>query len=287
MKTYGLRLLLTALLAGAVFMGWNYCREKRPDWEAERAYEQMRETAGRGTSVQNGADGPQERAYPDFSALRETYPDIVAWIWGPGIVIDYPVVQGEDNAFYLEHLADGTPNRNGAIFLDFRSSGDLTDPLTVLYGHHIRGGRMFSSLSGYKEQDYYEEHPFLYLDTPQGRYRLELFAGVVTDAEWETFDLGMSEEERRAWLEELERRSTFRSSWEPEAEGRFAALCTCTYEYSNARYVLYGQLKDVTEKGDRGNETDKNLDPAGDPDQDGNVGAECNEPGAGKADRPV
>ena len=162
------------------------------------------------------------------------------------------MVQGSDNQYYLEHLADGTPNRNGAIFMYFQNAPGFTDDLTVLYGHHIRGGRMFSSLEEYRSQAYYEAHPEIYLYTPDQSYRIRLFAGVVTDGARETFFLNMDPEEKEDWLSQRLSRSDFQADFQPDPEKGFCALCTCTYDYSDARYVVYGQLEPFLENGKEG-----------------------------------
>ena len=59
-------------------------------------------------------------------ALQEVNPDVFGWIYSPDTTINYPVVQGDDNAYYLKHLADGTENRNGYPFLDIQNRTDLT-----------------------------------------------------------------------------------------------------------------------------------------------------------------
>lgn len=245
MKKLFLRLLLLCLLAGAVFTGLQFYRNKKPDWESEAFYE--------GLQIQLADEIRTQTVQtleirPDFKKLKKENPDIIAWIYSPGTAINYPVVQGNDNQFYLEHLSDRTPNRNGSIFMDFRNRSDFQDPLTVLYGHHIRGGRMFSSLREYRDPDYYEEHPSLFLYTPETAYEVSVFAGVVTDAASETFPLDLAPEKRRSWLQELKNRSDFWAGWEPTADGNILALCTCTYEYNNARYVIYGQLKEAKEQ---------------------------------------
>ena len=73
----------------------------------------------------------------DFSDLKEINPEIVGWIKGEGTGIDYPVMQADNNSYYLKHLYNGEYNNNGSIFMDYRNSGDFSDKNTVLYGHHM------------------------------------------------------------------------------------------------------------------------------------------------------
>ena len=113
----------------------------------------------------------------DVAELRRISGGAVAWIYSEDTVIDYPVMQGTDNSYYLTHLYDGTDNKVGAIFLDYRNSADFSDKNSVLYGHHMKSGKMFASLEGYKDQDYYNGHPHLFLYTQGRTYRIDLFAG--------------------------------------------------------------------------------------------------------------
>ena len=152
-------------------------------------------------------------------------------------------MQGTDNSYYLKHLYTGEYNGAGSIFLDSRNSSDFSDRHIVVYGHHMQNGSMFSSLTGYKKQDYYEAHPILYLITPEKNYEIEVFAGYVAsvkDDAWQiTFD---SEERFQAWIGRAIEKSTFSSAIMPAATDRIITLSTCSYEFDNARYVLLGIL---------------------------------------------
>ncbi len=61
----------------------------------------------------------------DFDELKEINEDVAAWLYIPDTIINYPVVQGEDNNFYLKHLLDGTYNANGCLFVDCKNSADF------------------------------------------------------------------------------------------------------------------------------------------------------------------
>lgn len=181
----------------------------------------------------------------DFEALREVNSDIVAWLFSEGTPIHYPVARGEDNEFYLHHLFDRSEGRCGTIFLEAQNAPDFSDPHSILYGHHMKDGSMFKSLKGYQEQSYYEEHPVLLLVTPEKRWRAEVFAGYVADTGSDAWKLDFSNPtERKRWIEEQQEKSTFRSEVVPGDRERILTLSTCSYEFSNARFVVHAVLRE-------------------------------------------
>ncbi len=178
----------------------------------------------------------------DFETLQAEHPDIIGWIYSPDTPINYPVVQGEDNQYYVDHLVDGTPHGSGAIFLDFRNSPDLSDLNSLIYGHNMTNKAMFGSIRNYRNQSYYDEHPLLWIFTPECAYRVDLIAGCVTAADSDDYDLLETEEDLQSLLSELTAKSTFKSKLKSSYVSRIVVLSTCTYEYDNARYILIGNL---------------------------------------------
>ena len=81
----------------------------------------------------------------DFSALDFQNPDVVAWIQIPGTQINYPVVQGKDNDYYLHRDLNGQKSTAGTIFLDYADQADFSSLHNVLYGHHMKNGSMFKT----------------------------------------------------------------------------------------------------------------------------------------------
>ena len=88
----------------------------------------------------------------DFASLQAENPDVVGWIYSPDTVINYPVMKGETNDTYLHTMLNGQYNSSGSIFMDYRNNPDLSDYVTILYGHHMKNGSMFvSPFIGWKE----------------------------------------------------------------------------------------------------------------------------------------
>ena len=100
----------------------------------------------------------------DFEALRQLGGDVIGWICLPDTVINYPVVQGRDNSYYLDHFPDGTSSVGGSIFADCACPSDFSGQNTILYGHNMRDGSMFALIDDYIDPAFCEAHPFFYLN---------------------------------------------------------------------------------------------------------------------------
>jgi len=185
--------------------------------------------------------------YVDFEALRETYTGIVGWIKLEGTPIDYPIMQTDNNWFYLGHLPDGTSHRSGSIFLDYRSSPDFSDKSMLIYGHYSRTQDMFGSLEQYRKQEYFETHPVIYIYTPQCDYEMVLIAGYLVDSGVgaEVPPLKFSDDDAfMRHIEKIKRLSFFQTDVEVTPDDRIIGLATCAYDYTNARWILVGILKE-------------------------------------------
>lgn len=179
----------------------------------------------------------------DLDQFFSDYPDAIAWIYCPDTKIDYGVVEGEDNDFYLYRYLDGSYSISGSLFADCNCSRDFSDENTVIYGHHMNDGTKFASLMNYRENGYYEKHPVMYLSTPNMNYRVELFTSYLTDADSDTYTFRFdSTEAYAAWLQRMRSQSDFQSDVSLSTSDRIVTLSTCSYEYYDARYVVQGKL---------------------------------------------
>ena len=182
----------------------------------------------------------------DFDLLRAQNPDIAAWIYSPDTPINYPILQAADNSYYLTRLVDGSYNKYGSLFLDYRNPADLSDWNSVVYGHNMKNESMFGSLLGYQDQGYFEAHPKLYLLTPGASYVIRVAAGCLIPSDSPLYNSLNPEEAQRArliadWLAA----SDFTSGLTPTHQDRLITLSTCSYEYDTARYVVLGVLEQL------------------------------------------
>ena len=229
-------LVLLAAIAVMTYAGAQLFEAEQVYQEGNAAYEDLNDRVNK-----SPADTAERKI--DFVELKAISRDAVAWLYSPGTVIDYPVMKANDYSYYLRRLPDGTSNANGSLFIDYNCAPDFSDPLTVIYGHNMKSGRMFGSLTGYRAQSYYDKHPTMFLYTEQGDYRIELLYGFVIGAgQWRERAF-MYPENVQALLAYAAHNTTFVSSAQYEADDRIAALSTCSYEFDDARYVVIGRLR--------------------------------------------
>lgn len=141
-------------------------------------YYQNRQVLAKAQTLYTHEDGMKQRKPGEirqsFDDLRKVNEDIVGWIEMNDTMIQYPIVQSNDNAFYLtrNYIKDDT--RAGSIFMDYRNDVLHESPNTVLYGHRMRDGSMFAGLTNYLKKDFFQDHRTFQYDTLYQSYEAEI-----------------------------------------------------------------------------------------------------------------
>ncbi|MDR2357418.1 MAG: class B sortase [Oscillospiraceae bacterium] len=199
----------------------------------------------------NYVDNPAPDYWPevDFEGLRGVNPDFTAWLLCVGTNVNYPVVHGADNTYYLTHLFDHRQNGSGSLFIDSRNSLGFADRNTIIYGHNMRNHSMFWTLTRYRDQSFFNAHPTFRLLTPDGDYEIQLFAGYVASTSNEAWRIRFSsDDDFLEWISATKGYSAFSSDVSVEAGDRVVTLSTCAYDFDDARYVLFGKLSLVADR---------------------------------------
>ena len=188
----------------------------------------------------------------DFDSLRAVNEDVIGWMIQEGTEINFPIVQGEDNEYYLTHLYTGAVNRTGSIFADAGNSPYFTDMCTYLYGHNRKNGSMFASLPNYLDEEYYRAHPTMTVITPYEDYAAEIFACVRESAEqeetWRVKQFS-GRGEYEAFVQSILDRSRLDTGIVPQWGDPLLALCTCTNEVHEERYIVFARLRPIVYAG--------------------------------------
>lgn len=203
-------------------------------WTYRRDAEQYRQTA---QSAVVSAAAPLASSKPsqlpftvDWAALRERNSELTGWLYCEGTPINYPVMQSGDNVRYLQRGFDGEKNEAGALFFDCRNNVWKPDEQLIIYGHQMYDGSMFGTLTEYESPDYRDAHPVLYLLTPDGSYRAEVFASRLIEGSADLFDTGFeSSADYDSFLRLARRQSYWETDVTVSAEDSILTLVTCSY----------------------------------------------------------
>ena len=194
-------------------------------------------------------DAP-ERIAVDWAALLADYSSVAAWIQLPALELEYPVMQAQDNEYFLHRAPDETSLFAGSIFLDSQNSPGLENYNTLVYGHNMRDGSMFAKLSRYADPDVLSSCPYFWLYTPAGDFLYRIFSVHCTSSTGNTYTIRFPDyasfcEWRQEMLEASDPDTGF-----PETEldskdnagyGKVVTLSTCTGD-SSIRQTVQGLL---------------------------------------------
>lgn len=145
-----------------------------------------------------GTQAPREYVSPvDFDQLRSVNPDIYAWLEIPNTEISYPLLQSsEDDSYYLDRGSDGTYDYDGSLYTEATyNNREFTDPVTVVYGHNKRDGKMFSNLQlCYSGEQDMTDHSEIIVYLPERELHFTVFAAVPFDNRHILYNYDFTEE---------------------------------------------------------------------------------------------
>ncbi len=232
--------IITLILIGVIIYSvYNLASIGYGYWKARNAYSSLEEVAG----VTAGLNFKV-----DWEKLKEKNPDIKGWIYLKDSPINYPIVQGKDNDYYLTHMADKQWSGNGAIFLDYRHENPFEDFLTIIYGHRMRDGSMFHDIIKYRDEDYYKKHKEFLISTPEKKYKLKVIGAVTLPADSPQYKFSFNGVEKENYINWIRENSEVKTDpIDVNADDKIVMLSTCTYEFDDARLVVFGKLEEIAE----------------------------------------
>ncbi len=255
----GIRILLFLTFLGFIlFAAWNLLSIRQAYVVSEKNYQDLANsyavTVPADTSAKSSGEAPdteetavtEPKEYApisvDFDALRQEGGEIVGWVYCEDTVINYPVTHHADNDYYLHRLPNGTYSAGGSIFLECKNQPDFSDWNNVLYGHHMKDRSMFGSLDQYRDQEYADEHPILYLLTPEQDYKICVIGGYTTISTSDSYAIPYDEVGWEELVQKAVENTEFTPQFTAEPGQKLITLSTCSYEFDEARFILVGTL---------------------------------------------
>ena len=199
------------------------------------------------TVVENGEEVslPVMKNPIDFASLTEVNEDIVGWLRIRALDISYPVVQGEDNDYYLHRTFEKTDNFAGCLFMNCDNRDDYTDQNTIIYGHNMKDGSMFGKLKQFNEAETFKKSKFFWMFTADRIYQYRIFSAAVVNKTGMTYQVMFKDEEFTPWITSMFENSVVENDdVTVTKDDRIMTLSTCTGDDAT-RFVVLGKLTQV------------------------------------------
>lgn len=195
------------------------------------------------------SESGRESALSGYENLLKINPQILGWIAIPGTQLSFPLLQGEDNDYYLHHDIYGRESRYGAIFADYKANLYGGESNIIIYGHHMRNGSMFGSLEEYDSRSYYEEHPSFFLFLPEEEREYEIIAVLKNDIysrekepfQYYDYERIETKEMFDKYCQGIKSHSLYDTGLAAEYGDELVTLCTCSYSGKDERLLIVGR----------------------------------------------
>ena len=183
---------------------------------------------------------------PEYEKIYSKNKKLIGWIKIDDTLIDYPVMQTVNNEYYLDHNFNQEKDKNGCIFMDYQCDVIKGCDNIILYGHHMKSGKMFGTLNKYSKQSYYEEHPTIKFDTiyEKGEYQImyvfrsKVYSEEDVNFKYYQFINAGSEKEFNSYLNEMAALSLYDTGVTASYGDRLLTLSTCDYQENKGRFVV-------------------------------------------------
>lgn len=234
--------IITVILIIIVFFCALQIYQKRLGYYTDsNNYENLKGLSPLSDSAINTDSEKHKKDTENEKNLKDMNSDYKFWIKVDGTNIDFPVVQGKDNDFYLHHNFNKEKSFSGSIFVD--SSNDLNnDSNIVIYGHNMRNDTMFAQMKHFKNENFFDKNKYITLYKDGKKLNFEIFSVYLSNAKDLDSELKLSfsnKESYETYLKEQADKSLFkREGVDLQPDSRIITLVTCSYEFDDARIVV-------------------------------------------------
>lgn len=220
-----------------VYMGYEYYYNKKLNDDLSKRLSQIIENESNNNKSQNGSI---------MQNLIHVNSDIKGIIKVNNSKINYPIVQCDNNEFYIKHDVKKNKSKYGTIFIDYRNklnNNSLAGQNVILYGHNMKDGSMFADLKLFKNKEFYKNNQIVDLAILPKKYKFQIFSVFVVNADFDYRKVYFhNDEEVSKYLKLIKSSALYFKNVEFNCEDTMLTLSTCSYDRENARLVVQGKL---------------------------------------------
>lgn len=181
----------------------------------------------------------------DWQALYNTMyginNDYQGWIYISNTKISYPIVQGADNDYYLNHTFYKEEVFSACLFIDYRVENGIEGKNVIVYGHNMKDGSMFAGLKKFRQENFRKAHPSFSVYTSTGAYEYQIFSTYTTSPESNTYTVSFAnDDEFINYINMVKGWSDVDYGVEVSADDQIITLSTCVNNNED-RYVIHAK----------------------------------------------
>ncbi len=181
-----------------------------------------------------------------YETLYNKNRKLIGWLKIEGCDIDYPVMQTSNNEYYLDHNYNQEYDKNGSLFLDKDCDAAFPNDNMIIYGHHMKSGKMFGNLNYYSKESFWEDNKEFTFDTiyETGTYavmyvfRSKIYSEEEIVFKYYQFIDATSENEFNSNMEEMANMSLYDTGVTASYGDRLITLSTCDSSEEDGRFVV-------------------------------------------------
>ena len=182
--------------------------------------------------------------------LQEENPDIAGWLEIEGTSINYPVLQGNDNEYYMTHNYKKQKSKNGSIFLTKDYDWSIPSSNLLIYGHNLSNGTMFQELLKYEKEDFYKKHPIIRFTTNNEDAEYEIISAFKSRVYYKSeknvfryyyFVNAKTEAEYNEFVQNAKKASLYNIDKTAQYGEQLITLSTCSYHVEDGRFAVVGR----------------------------------------------
>ncbi len=181
-----------------------------------------------------------------YETLYQKNRKLVGWLKIEACGIDYPVMQTTNNEYYLDHNYNQEYDKNGSLFMDKDCDAAFPGDNTIIYGHHMKSGKMFGKLNYYAKKSFWDENPTFTFDTiyETGTYEvMYVFRSRIYSEEEIVFKYyqfldATSSDEFYSNMESMAEMSLYDTGVEAKYGDKLITLSTCDSSEEDGRFVV-------------------------------------------------
>ena len=211
--------------------------------------ESSQESISSQTSTQSTDDTPSQKTdrMLKVEELKKQNSDIVGWLEIPNTNINYPVLQGTDNEYYMKHNYKKQKSKNGSIFLTKDYNWEIPSSNLLIFGHNLNNGTMFQELLQYSKKSFYEKHPKIRFTTVNDDSEYEIISVLKTRVFYQSeknvfryyyFVNAETEQEYNDFIKNAKMASLYNIDTTAKFGDQLITLSTCSYHVKDGRFAV-------------------------------------------------